>query len=406
MSNNLEKIKSLKQPGLGSVYDDTEIRAVEKILRECIENNRMISLYTPEVDEFEKKAADYLGVKNAVAVSSCGTGLDIATQAIGIGEGDEVITTSITYQATAVCVLRAGGRPIAADVEPDTMNIDFNDTEKKITSKTKAIFPMHYGGRPVDMDALYRLAKKYNLKIVEDAAHAMGSEYMGKKIGSANHISVFSFQSGKNISTLGEGGLITTNDDELAEKMRLLRTFAVTTRKGYEDCKYPISALKKDVVEVTSNYRMTPFQAAVGITQLEKLESLLTKRIEFAKLLDDRLGDIEGITLCAPPENGRRHTYHLYPVILNPEIVGVARDDFLKILNDEFGLLANLHYPLWYRYSIFQERGYEWNQCPIAEELVDQKLFTLPIHPKFGADEANFIARAIRNAIAFAARQS
>lgn len=398
MINGKKEVTEVKPLGLGSPYGEEEIEAVVKLLRECIETDRMISLYTPEVKEFEDKVAEYLGVKHVIAVSSCGTGLDIATQAIGIGEGDEVITTAITYQATAVCVTRMGGVPVAADVDPTTINMSVEEIEKKITPRTKAIYPMHYGGRPQDIDAIVELAEKYNLKIVEDAAHALGAVYKGKKVGSYDFISIFSLQSGKNLSTLGEGGLITTNDDELAEKMRLLRTFAVTTRKGYENAEYG-HPLQKDVVEITSNYRMTPFQAVVGIVQMDKLDGFIRKRNYVAKRLNEGLKDIEGITVCAPPPEDGVHTYHLYPVLYEPSIVGASKLEFLKVLTEDFKVYPNLHYPLWYRYSIYQERGYAWNQCPVAEDLVENKLMTLPIHPKFGDAEVDFMVEAIRNAI-------
>lgn len=398
IKREINKVHSL---GLGSIYDDEEINAVVKILRECVTDNRVISQSTPEITEFEEKAAEYLGVKHAVAVSSCGTGLDIATQAIGIKDGDEVITTAITYQATAVCVLKAGGRPVPADVDPKTINIKLEDVERRITPKTKAIYTMHYGGRPVDIDGFNDLAKKYGLAIVEDAAHAMGTEYKGKKVGSYDFMSIFSFQSGKNISTLGEGGLITTNDDNLAEKARLLRSFAITTRKGYEKQKqeYPVHPLTKDVIDVCSNYRMTPFQAAVGITQLKKLDYLIDRRNQVAEKMDAVLGNIKGLTLCNQKVEDVKSTYHLYPVLFEPDIVGINREDFVKTLASEFGVMPNLHYPLWYRYSIFQDRGYKWNDCPVAEELVDRKLLTLPIHPKFGDEEVEFMGKAIEKAI-------
>ena len=398
----MKTVKEVGFPGLGSIYDYRELEAIRHLMQECIATNRLISLYSPEFDAFEKKAAEYLGVKHAVIVSSCGTGLDIAAQAVGIQPGDEVITTAITYQATAVCALRFGGVPVPADVSRDSMNLTVEGVEKKITPKTKAIFTMHYGGNPVDIDGMLELASEHGLKIVEDAAHAFGAIYKGKKIGSYDFISVFSFQSGKNISTLGEGGMITCNNDELAGKARQLRAFALGVREGYEEAAatYPVHPLTKDVLDIGGNYRMNAFQAAVGIVQLDKLEELIARRTAYAEKLHALLSEIEGIKLCRLPGKNVRPTHHLFPAMLDTEVVKATREEFLKTLKEEHRVAANLHYPLWYRYKVFQDRGWSWKaDCPTAERLVEKELFTLPIHPLFGDEEAEFVAEAIKKTV-------
>ena len=398
----MKSVTNVSPLGLGSIYDEQEIAAIRRVMQECIDTNRLISQSSPEFDIFEQKAAEYLGVKHAIIVSSCGTGLDIAAQAAGIGSGDEVITTAITYQATAVCALRLGGVPIAADVSRDSINLTVDDVKRKITPRTKAIFTMHYGGNPVDIDGFLTLASTHGLTIVEDAAHAIGAEYKGRKIGSYDFMSVFSFQSGKNISTLGEGGLITCNDDTLAEKARQLRSFAIGVRSGYEEEaeRFPVHDLAKDVIDIGGNYRMNAFQAAVGITQLAKLDGLISRRTAYARSLHRLLSKVDGIRLFTFPDADVRSTFHLFPAMLDTGAVKAPRAEFLKVLKEDYNVSANLHYPLWYRYKVFQERGWKWHaDCPVAEQLVEKELFTLPIHPLFGDEEAEFVAEALRKSV-------
>lgn len=248
----------------------------------------------PRVAEFEEKFAKYTGAKYAVAVSNCTTGLHLSMIVSGIGEGDEVICPSMSYIATANSIKYVGAKPVFAEVNPETYNLDVNDVEKKITSKTKAVLIVHQIGMPADIDAFKLLCEKYNLKLIEDAACAVGSSYKGAKIGSHSELVCFSFHPRKVIST-GDGGMVTTNREDYYNRLKLLRQhgMSVSDRVRHESSKIVF----EDHLEVAYNYRLTDIQASVGIKQLEKLDWLIEERRKIALRYIDAFKDLDCIRL-------------------------------------------------------------------------------------------------------------
>lgn len=283
----------------------------------------------PRVAEFEEKFAAYTGAKYAVAVSNCTTALHLAMIVAGIKEGDEVICPSMSYIATANSIKYVGAKPIFAEVNPKTYNLDVVDTERKITSKTKAILLVHQIGMPADIDAFKRLADTYNLKLIEDAACAAGSAFQGAKIGSHSELVCFSLHPRKVIST-GDGGFITTNREDHYKRMKLLRQhgMSVNDRVRHESAK----VIFEDHVEVGYNYRMTDIQAAVGIKQLEKLDWIVEERRKIAMQYHEAFGDIDFIRIPVE-ENGYFSNYQSYSIYLK-EDCPISRNELMQKMLD------------------------------------------------------------------------
>jgi dTDP-4-amino-4,6-dideoxygalactose transaminase len=283
----------------------------------------------PRVAEFEEKFASYTGAKYAVAVSNCTTALHLAMIVAGIKEGDEVICPSMSYGATANSIKYVGAKPVFAEVNPKTYNLDVADTERKITSKTKAILLVHQIGMPADIDAFKRLADTYKLKLIEDAACAAGSAYQNAKIGSHSELVCFSLHPRKVIST-GDGGFITTNREDYYQRMRLLRQhgMSVNDRVRHESAK----VIFEDHVEVGYNYRMTDIQAAVGIKQLEKLDWIVAERRKIAKQYNEAFADIDFIRLPVE-EEGYFSNYQSYSVYLKDNCP-ISRNELMQKMLD------------------------------------------------------------------------
>ena len=352
----------------------------------------------PMVDRFQKEFAEYTGVKHAFAVSNCSTALYLATQVLGIQEGDEVITTPITYIATSMPALRLGATIVFADVAPRTMNIDPQSVAAKITSKTRAIYVVHYGGQMVDMDPIMELAERHGLVVVEDVAHAPGAEYKGRKAGSIGHLGCFSFHSLKNITCLGEGGMIVTNNDEYAEKLPLLRCLNM---QAYEDQKDYWLPYHYDILEVGGylghKFVMNEVQAAVGRVQLRKLDRLNALRRAHAHYLSRELSLVSGIAIPFEDPNCV-HVYHLYTLLLDDPTLEANRDEFLRILYREEGVQAILHYLPTYLFTVYRNRGYEAGLCPIAERTF-QRLFNIPMHPRLTGEDLEAMVQGVKNAV-------
>jgi len=269
------------------------------------------------VSEFEEEFARYCGVKHGVATANGTVALHLALVALGIGEGDEVIVPTLTFVATANAVRYTGAKPVFIDSHPDYWCLDPQKIEEAISSRTRAIIPVHLYGHPCDMDAINDIAKKHNLYIIEDAAEAHGAEYKGKKVGSFGDIACFSFYGNKLITT-GEGGMCLTDDEALAEKMKILRSHGMNPNKRYWH----------DVIGF--NYRMTNLQAAVGVAQLKKLDRFITRKREIAKTYNALLEDIKGINL--PPEMPwAKNVYWMYSVLVTEEF-GIDRDNWAREL--------------------------------------------------------------------------
>jgi len=326
----------------------------EKYVIECIRTG-WISSKGKFVDQFEEKFASYIGARHAIAVSSGTAALHLALAALDIQPGDEIIMPAFTMIACANVAKYLDAKPVLVDSEISTWNIDPNKIEEKITDKTKAIIVVHIYGHPADMDPIMKIAKKYGLYVIEDAAEAHGAEYKGRKVGSIGDIGCFSFYANKIITT-GEGGMITTNDDKIAEKVRKLRDqgYNLTMRKW----------LIHDVIGY--NYRLTNLQAAVGLAQLERIEEFINRHRENAYYYNSLLSNIRGVTL--PPEMPwAKNVYWMYTCLINEEVTKVTRDELMHKLEtygiDSRASFLPIHMQPPYK-SIYAQEKY-----PVAEML-------------------------------------
>ena len=380
--------------------DDADIEAVVKVLKSDYLTTG------PAVAAFEKKVADYVGAKYAVAVSNGTAALHVACLAAGIGEGDEVITTPITFAASVNCVLYCGGTPVFADIDPDTYNISPEELEKKITSRTKAIIPVHYTGQPCDMDAILEIAHKHNLLVVEDGAHALGAAYKGKKIGSIADMTCFSFHPVKPVTT-GEGGMIVTDNEELYRRLVLYRSHGITRDKDmmqqYEEqlqqssdpaLQEAADMLRGDVIdpggwyyqqlELGYNYRITDISCALGASQMDKLDHFLERRRQIAKKYDEAFADIPQIKTPWQQE-GCQSGWHLYMI----QTMERSRREVFEGLR-QAGIGVNVHYIPVYRHPYYQRNGYAGVHCLNAEAFYERAI-SLPIFPGLTGQQQDYV---------------
>jgi dTDP-4-amino-4,6-dideoxygalactose transaminase len=343
----------------------------------------------PRVEEFEKKFAEYIGVKYAIAVNSCTAALHLAIKSIGIKTGDEVIVPSLSFVATANCVLFVGGKPVFAEIDPDTLNIDPEYIEKKINSKTKAIIPVHFAGMPAEMDLINKVANENNLFVIEDDAHAIGAKYRDKMTGNLGDIGCFSFYSNKNITT-GEGGMLTTNDKKIAEVVKMTRTHGMS--KSLWERIDKKASWNYDIVELGYNYRMNEMGAALGIEQLKKLEKMNKKRIRNAKMLTNLLKGVNEI-IIPKVEKHVKHVFYIFPIRMTN--TKISRDDFIEKLRIN-GIEAGVHYPLIHLFTLYRKLfGHKTGDLPITE-TVSQQLVTLPMHQKLNKKEIKYVANTVK----------
>jgi len=331
-----------------------------------------------EVYAFEKEFAEYLGVKHAIAVANGTVGLDLALKAVGIREWHEVITTPFTFIATANAILYQGARPVFADIDPKTYNLDPSSVLEAITPRTKAIIVVHLYGQPADMKAFREIADDYKLLLIEDCAQAHGATFMGRKVGGLGDVAVFSFYATKNMTT-GEGGMIVTNDDKIAEKLRILRDQGQTAKYVHEELGY--------------NYRMTNIQAAIGRIQLRRLEEMNNKRIENAHYLTSHLSGIKGII---PPYADPRvkHVFHQYVIRVSDEFP-LTRDRLAEKLREK-GVDTAVHYPIpVHQQPLYRRLGYPQNICPNAIEA-SRRVLSLPVHPLLTSEDLHYIINTIK----------
>ena len=344
----------------------------------------------PKVAEFEQKFAEYVGAKYAVAVSNGTAALHIACLSAGIKEGDEVITSPITFAASANCALYCGAKPVFADIDPVTYNIDCKSIEQLITDKTKAIIPVHYTGQPCDMDEIHRIADKYNLLVIEDAAHAVGAEYKGKKIGGLSDMTEFSFHPVKHI-TCGEGGIVTTNDEKLYEKLKLYRTHGIT-RNPDEMSQYD-GAWYYEQIGLGYNYRITDFQSALGMSQLKRIETFLKRRREIADKYNQAFQNMDGITIPKQLKD-TNSAWHLY-VIQVDKSIRRQMFDFLR----ENNIGVNVHYIPVYTFPYYREHGYRDVKCEHAEALYES-IISLPMYYGLKDEEQDYVIDKVKEFLA------
>ncbi|MEM5875583.1 MAG: UDP-4-amino-4,6-dideoxy-N-acetyl-beta-L-altrosamine transaminase [Candidatus Aenigmatarchaeota archaeon] len=351
----------------------------------------------PKVEEFEDALCRYTGAKYAVAVSSGTAALHIACLAAGIKQGDEVITSPITFVASANCILYCGGKPIFADVQEDTVNIDPQEIKKKITKKTKAIIPVHFAGHPCDLEEIYQIAKKYNLIVIEDACHALGAEYKREKIGSCKYsdMTVFSFHPVKSITT-GEGGAVLTNRKDLYEKLLMLRNHGITKDKKKFINKNE-GSWYYEMQELGFNYRITDFQCALGISQLKKLDMFIRKRREVVEIYNKELSKIEEIIL--PVERVYvKSSWHIYYIRLKNS---KKRKTIFEKLQEK-GVGVQVHYiPVHLQPYYRNKFGYKENEYPKAESYYNSSI-TIPLYPTLTKDKVDYIIKTIKEVVNYA----
>lgn len=352
--------------------------------------------------QFENEFATYIGSSHARVVSNGTAALFLSLVALDLKPGDRVLTTPMTWIATAAAACTLGAEVDFADIDPVTYNIDPAEIEKKITPNTRAVIPVHLYGQCCDMESILALSKKYGFAVVEDACHAVGGEYKGTKAGHFGATGCFSFHEQKNMSTLGEGGMIVTDDPALFERIALYRSHCArvygnsTKYCRIDESRFPMG--KKfwwqDFDDTGYNFRMTDIQAAVGLVQLKKLDELNSRRIRIAHLLSEGLRDIPGLTLPAVTP-GCKHVFHLYPVLVDPDVYGMNKEDFILTMLHECGIKVGTHYNPLNWTQAFQRRGFHRGQFPVAESIAE-RLVTLPIHPRMTTEGIEYLVDCIR----------
>ena len=401
----------IKEYPVGTLFGEEEIDAIRRVLQSGEPLTR-----GQDVELFEKEFAEYCGAKYAVAVSSCGAALTISSKILELKPDDEVICQGNAFWVTHNHLHKKNVRIICADVDPETLNIDPDKIEPLITKKTKAIYLMHHGGNPADLDPIRNIAMNHGLEIVEDCAHALGAEYKGKKIGQDSSISCFSFSTLKNISTLGEGGMFVTNNKEFAELARRYRTnypHGISKKRktsplgGYS--KPQILAFMNagdsldydwtELLEMGSTYRMSTPQAAVGRVQLKKLDSLIEKRKNIALHYNDIINEIDGLrTIKVLPDC--KHAWHLYSYFLDSE-AGIDRNGLVKYMSDKHRIQIMIRF-----WPIHLDKIMRMNGCGVGgcdrcvgldnlERVWFREQLSLPISPQISDDDIDHIAKAL-----------
>ncbi len=348
----------------------------------------------PKTIKFEKQFRDYVGSGNAVSMNSCTACLHLALKAIGLKEGDEVIVPAMTFTATAEVVTYLKARPVLADIDDETFNIDEAEIERKITPKTKAVIPVHFAGQPCDMDEINDIARSHNLYVIEDAAHAFPALYKYRTIGSYGDITCFSFYATKTLST-GEGGMATTDNDEFAEKMRILRLHGIS-----KDAWKRYSAEGSWYYEVTDagfKYNMTDIQASLGLAQLRKSDWMWKRREEIAMKYNEAFKSCEEL-VTPHVKCDRDSAWHLYVLKLNLEMLSIGRNRFIEELKDR-GVGTSVHFIPLYRHPYYSTTfGYEPKDFPKCE-LIYERVLSLPIYPAMTHDNTNTVIESVHDVV-------
>jgi len=346
---------------------------IDKAISKVLENGSFI--LGENLKAFERAFAVYLNVKHGIGVGSGTDALRIALEAIGVTSGDEVITVSHTFISTVYAIFQSGALPVLVDVDPITCTIDPKLVERAVTERTKAIIPVHLYGQPADMDSIMEIANRHNLWVVEDTAQAHGAEYMGRKVGSIGHIGCFSFYPSKNLGACGDGGMVVTNDEEVAEKVRMLREYG--QRNKYHH------------IMLGYNSRLDEIQAAILRVKLKYLDTWNEKRRKNAKLYNELLNDMSNLINLPVDVEGRKHVYHLY-------VIRTKRRQELREFLSLKGISTGIHYPV----PVHKQPAYinlmkDIPKLPITEQLSNEVL-SLPMFPELKEEEISYVADSIR----------
>ncbi|MGA2418072.1 MAG: UDP-4-amino-4,6-dideoxy-N-acetyl-beta-L-altrosamine transaminase [Candidatus Staskawiczbacteria bacterium] len=359
--------------------DNSDIKEVVKVLKSDWLTQG------PKIKEFEKAVARYCKVKYAVAVSSGTSALYLAYAASGIKSGDEVITTPLTFAATANMIFFCGAKPVFADIEKDTLNIDPKEIEKKITSETKAIAVVDFSGHPCDYDEIFKIAKKHKLLVIEDACHALGAEYKGKKIGSFTDMTILSFHPVKHITT-GEGGMILTNNKNFYEKLKILRNHGIV--------KWPKKGSWYYEIENPSfNCRITDIQCALGLSQSKKIGQFIKRRREIVAIYNEAFKNIKEIIIPIEKDYAKS-SWHIYPI----QVPAADRRRIFEALQEN-GIGVQVHYMPLHLHPFYKNKfGYKEGDFPIAEEYYERAI-TLPLFPKMTNEQVHRVIKTVEKII-------
>ena len=346
----------------------------------------------PKTHQFEEDFKAYKGAKHAVALSSCTAALHLAHKVLGVGPNDEVVVPAMTFAATANTVIHVGAKPVFADCDKETQNIDPVDIERKITKRTKAIIVVHMAGRPCEMDEIMTIAKKHKLKVIEDAAHAVESEYKGRKIGTIGDIGCFSFYTTKNLVT-AEGGMAVTNNVDYAKRMRILSLHGMSAdawkRYGDEGYKH------YDIVEAGYKYNMTDIQASLGLHQLARIEPHYERREEIWTRYMKELASLP-LILPVPREKNKRHALHLFTILINTDKTSITRDEFLNEMTKR-NIGTGVHFRALHLQPFYQKLlGHKKGDLPTSE-WIGERTVSIPLSPKLTDQDVTDVIDAIKD---------
>jgi len=379
--------KSLLPYGRQSIGED-DIQAVVDVLRSDWLTTG------PKVGEFEEAFAAKVGARHAVSFSSGTAALHGAAFTVGLKPGDEAITSPMTFAATANCVLYQGATPVFADVSADTLNLDPEQVALRITPRTRALLPVDYAGHPADMEAMLELSARHGLTVIEDASHALGAEYHGRRAGSVADMTVFSFHPVKHLAT-GEGGMVTTNSADVADTLRRFRNHGISSdaRQRQRDGQWHY-----EMVLLGFNYRLTDIACALGLSQMKKLDANLARRREIAARYADGFADLAGV-MSPVVRSGVNPAWHLYPIRLNLERVSADRGRVFRALRAE-NIGVNVHYIPVHLHPYYRERfGYKGGEYPIAENAY-QRLISLPMFHGMSDQDVEDVIAAVKKVMA------
>lgn len=370
-------------------------------IREVVDSMRSGWLGTgPKVAKFEKMFAEYVGAEFAMALNSCTAGLHLSMLVAGLGPGDEVITTPMTFCATVNTIIHAGATPVMVDCDRETQLIDPQRIEDAITPKTRAIAPVHFAGRPCNMDAIGDIAQRHNLLVIEDAAHAIESVYKGRKIGNISHLTCFSFYVTKNVVT-GEGGMVTTNIPDYADKIKMygLHGMSRDAWKRFSDEGFK----HYQVIFPGFKYNMMDLQAAIGIHQMARIEDNLKRRNQIWKIYDDAFADLP-IGLPLFEESETVHARHLYTLMIDVDQTGLSRNQFMQKLH-EMNIGSGVHYVGVHLHPYYRKRfGYLPEDFPNASWL-SQRTVSIPLSAKMTDFDANSVVQAVKRVVGYQKKQ-
>ncbi len=363
-------------------------------VQECLRSGWITT--GPRVERFERMLSGYLGAPQVIALSSATAGLHLALRALELRPGDEVITTPLTFVATVNTIVEAGATPVFVDVDAGTRNLDVAQVARVVSDRTRAVVPVHFAGLPVDLDPLYDLAARRGLRVIEDAAHAIGAAYGGRRIGSFGDTQVFSFHPNKNMTT-GEGGCVSTSDPKLAAAIRTLSFHGIDREDLSETLR--AEGAPYDVAAVGFKYNMMDIQAALGLHQLPALDGFIERRTQIALAYLERLASRSEWELPAAASPPHLHAWHLFTAVLRPESAHVDRATFVRGMKDR-GIGIGIHYPAVHLFRFYRSRfGFRPGSFPVAERI-GRNVVSLPLFPAMSDADVDRVVRAIQEVVA------